>query len=218
MIITIDGPAGSGKSTVAERLANRLKFIHFNSGSLYRGITAHLLTNNVDFSTLGDFDCSRLRLDTKMVKGIQHVYVNKIDYTPMLRDNEISINVPVVSNIQAIRNIIDACQRKFARRHNIVIDGRDTGSFVFPNADFKFYLDCSLDERARRRFNEEKTKNPSTKLKDIKAQIHARDEFDKNKDIARLVVPVGAKIIDSTKMTIDEVVDEMLNLINTARG
>ncbi len=213
MIITIDGPAGSGKSTVADLLAKKLKFIHFNSGSLYRGITAHLINIGANFNNLGALDFHSLKLETKFIKGIQHVYVNNIDYTSQLRDNEVSVNSPIVSNIQSLRNIIDKCQREFASKHDIVVDGRDTGSFVFPNAEYKFYLECSLKERARRRYKEEKTKNPKIKLKDIEEQINARDIFDKTKEVAKLVVPEGAIIIDSSKLSVEEVVNAMLKYV-----
>ncbi len=213
MIITIDGPAGSGKSTIAEHLAKRLNFIHFNSGSLYRGVTAYFLDKKIDFYNITDRELTKLKLTTLFIDNIQYVYVNDIDYTSRLRDNEVSISSPLVSNDKRIREIIDTCQRKFGSKNNIVIDGRDTGSFVFPNADVKFYLECSLDERARRRFKEEKSKKTKIKLKDIKEQIRARDEFDMTKQVARLVVPDGAIIVDSTKLSIEQVVDKMLTFI-----
>ncbi len=211
MILTIDGPAGSGKSTVAEALSKKLNFLHFNSGSLYRAITAHIIENNIPLEQIGKL---KVKLNVEFKNDVQHVFVNGIDYTAKLRDNEVSVLTPTVSTYPNIRKIIDDCQRKFIAKHNVVVDGRDIGSFVFPNAEIKFYLDCSLDERARRRYNEEKLKNSAITLDEIKKQISARDEIDKNKKIAPLVIPTGAKIIDSTTKTIDEVVNDMLNYVN----
>lgn len=214
MIITIDGPAGSGKSSVAELLSKKLNYIHFNSGSLYRASAAFLLENNFDIRNIST--CSKIPLLSFTVSydnGIQKVSINGKDYTNKLRDNAISILTPKVSINKNIRETIDDFQKDFTRTHNCVIDGRDIGSYVFPDADYKFYLDCSIDERARRRLNEEKVKNPNITFADIKQQILQRDEFDKNKKIAPLVIPKNAIIIDSTNLTIKQVVDKMLEYI-----
>ena len=208
MIISIDGPAGSGKSTIADILSEKLNFVHFNSGSLYRGITAFMLANNLDFST-----CKRLPkidLRTEFIDDVQHVFVNGVDYTQQLRNNEVSVAAPKISINPKTRQLVDKCQKQFAKSHNVVIDGRDIGSFVFPNADFKFYLDCDIKERAKRRFKEEKEKNSKITLKEIEQQIALRDKIDKEKKIAPLVVPKNAIIIDSTNMTIMQVADKML--------
>jgi len=214
MIITIDGPAGSGKSTVADILAEKLDFIHFNSGSLYRGVTAFLHSNNFNVEGLTkETPIPSLNLEVKMVDDVQKVFVNGTDFTPVLRNNTISTLVPFVAANQSCRTIIDNCQREFCSSHNVVMEGRDLGSFVFPNAEIKFYLDCSIKERAKRRFLEEKAKNPSITLEEIETQIRERDYMDKNRDIAPLVVPKDATIIDSTTLTIDEVVETILTHI-----
>ena len=214
MIITIDGPAGSGKSTVAEILAQKLGYIHFNSGSLHRAMTAYIIYNNID---LDDVKTGKIQLKLKMKysAGVQNVLVNNSDMTSHLRDNEVSILTPKVSVIPNVRNEVDNCQRAFASKHNIVAEGRDMGSFVFPNAEYKFYLDCNPTERARRRFNEEKLKNPNITLEEIRDQIIARDNADKAKTIAPLVVPRDACIIDSSNLTIDEVVSKMEKVIKS---
>jgi cytidylate kinase len=212
MIISIDGPAGSGKSTVANLLANKLNFIHFNSGSLYRGITAYILKNNIDITKL---DSSKFDLKTKFTNNTQHVFINNEDMTNDLRNNEVSISTPQISIIPKVRETVDRCQKEFCSSNNVVIDGRDIGSFVFPDAEYKFYLDCAVSERAKRRFNEEIKKNPDITLKEIEAQLIKRDEIDKAKKIAPLCIPKGAIIIDSTQLDIDQVVDKMLTFIKT---
>lgn len=215
MIITIDGPAGSGKSTAAKNLAKELGFIHFNSGALYRGITAHLYSNSINIESLTiDTPISNVDLSVKMIDGVQHVFVNNIDYTNMLRDNVISTLVAYVGANRNCRELIDNCQKDFCSKNNVVMEGRDLGSFVFPNAEMKFYLDCSIKERAKRRFNEEQAKNNNVSLEEIEQQIAERDYLDKSREIAPLVCPKDAIIIDSSNLTIDEVVLEMKSHIN----
>ena len=213
MIITIDGPAGSGKSTVAKLLANKLGFIHFNSGSLFRGITAYFLSQNTNLSHIDKQKLKKIRLSTRFDGENQLIFVNSQNFSKHLRDSDVTIHSPIVSAVPEVRQIIDRCQRSFAKNNNLVIDGRDTGSHVFPNADFKFYLDCNLDERAKRRFNEEKIKNPKITLEQIKQLIIKRDEFDKNKPISPLVVPNGAIVIDSSSLSPEQVVDKMIEHI-----
>ena len=216
MIITIDGPAGSGKSTVAEILAKELEFIHFNSGSLYRGVTAHFLSKNFDIESITSYSpIPDFKLKTEMINGIQHVIVNDYDYTPILRDNLISTLVPFVAANKFCREKIDECQKVFCSTHNVVMEGRDLGSFVFPNAEFKFYLDCSVKERARRRFNEEMAKKSKVTLKEIEKQLKERDKTDKSRKVAPLVVPKNAILVDSTNLNIDEVVALMLKNIKS---
>lgn len=216
MIITIDGPAGSGKSTVADILAENLGFIHFNSGALYRGITAHLYNNNFNVESLTkDSPIPPINLEVKMINGVQHVFVNKIDYTPHLRNNTISTLVAFVGANKFCRVLIDDCQRKFCSQNNVVMEGRDLGSHVFPNAELKFYLDCSIQERARRRFKEEQAKNSNVTLAEIEKQIAERDYLDKTRDIAPLIVPENAIIVDTTALSIPEVVEVLQKHIKT---
>lgn len=216
MIITIDGPAGSGKSTVADILAERLGFIHFNSGSLYRGVTAHLLSENYNIESITSHSpITNFKLETKMIDNIQHVIVNNVDYTAVLRKNQISTLVPFVAANKFCREKIDECQKEFCSSHNVVMEGRDLGSFVFPHAEVKFYLDCSVKERATRRYTEEKAKNSQVTLQEIENQIDERDRIDKSREIAPLVIPKDAITVDSTNLNIEQVVEIMLNHIKS---
>ncbi len=219
MIITIDGPAGSGKSTVADILAENLGFIHFNSGSLYRAVTAHLIETDFDIENLEmDSEIPNFTLKVKMIENIQHVYVNGIDYTPVLRNNKISTLVARVGSNKFCRILIDECQRDFCSKNNVVMEGRDLGSHVFPNAEVKFYLDCSIKERARRRFFEEQAKNSDITLEEIEEQIAERDYLDKTREIAPLVVPKNAIMVDSTNLSIDEVVEKLQNHVSSFKS
>ena len=214
MIISIDGPAGSGKSTIAKKVADKLNFLHFNSGSLYRAITVFLLDNKFDIASISTLsNIPDINLYVEFINGIQNVSVNGYNYTSRLRENEVSINSAIVSTNKKVRETIWQYLHNFAEANNIVMDGRDIGSLVFPNTDYKFYLDCSVEERAKRRYKEEQAKNTGVTLKEIEQQIIERDIIDKNKDIAPLIVPENAIVVDSTNLTIEETVNYMLSYI-----
>ncbi len=211
MIITIDGPAASGKSTISKLVAKSIGFLHFNSGSLFRGITAYLYSIGHNFENIKpDTRFSNIKLEVKYIDNDQHVFVNGVDFYNNLRDNHISTLTPIVSENKDLRAIIDKCQKEFCESHNIVIEGRDVGSYVFPNAEIKIFLDCSVSVRAKRRFEQEKAKNNKITLEEIEAQIKARDDFDKNKTIAPFVVPKGAFIVDSSNLNIEETLKAVL--------
>lgn len=208
MIISIDGPAGSGKSTIAKLLAKRLSFIHFNSGSIFRAITAYLLENNKNVDLL-----KNINVKVKIEDNNQYVFVNDIDYTPILRNNEISTNVAKISTIPEVQFSAQKIVKEFCSTHNVVIDGRGLGNEVLKDAEFKFYLDCSVHVRAQRRFLEEQLKGTKITLPEIENQLKIRDKLDKEREIAPLVVPENAIVIDSTNLSIEEIVNLMLSYI-----
>ncbi len=215
MIITIDGPASSGKSTVAKLISKKLGFIHFDSGALFRGITAYLLATNFDISSItDDSDTPNLDISMDFVGDKYTLYINNIDYTPRLRDVDVSNSVAKVALNRNVRKQIDAFQRQFAEGKNIIVDGRDTGSHVYPDAEYKFYLDCSVDERARRRLNEYILNNQVADFDSVREDIAKRDLQDKTRKIAPLVVPHDAIVLDSTNLTIDEVMNKILEHIH----
>lgn len=215
MIISIDGPAGSGKSTVAEALSKKLGFYHFNSGSLYRAITVYLIDCHIFSSEDKNFaeKINACKLNVRFDHSCQLVFVNNVDYTNRLREIQVSELTPKFSVHPIVRSLVDECQKDFASKNNVVIDGRDIGSFVLPNADLKFYLDCDINERAKRRLKELSLSNKSLTLNDVKKKIEIRDEFDRNKKIAPLIIPKNAIILDSTHLSVDEVVEKMLKII-----
>ena len=207
MIITFDGPAGSGKSTIAKEVANHLGFVHFNSGSIFRAITAFMLENkNIDLLTQAD-------IKVEIKDNTQYVLINNVDYTPILRNIEISKNVAEISTIPEVQFTAQKIIKEFSLSNNIVIDGRGLGNEVLKNAEYKFYLDCSVKERARRRFLEEKQKGTNITVEEIEKQIEIRDKLDRERDIAPLAIPENAVIIDSSNLTIEEVIKKVLSFI-----
>lgn len=215
MIITIDGPAGSGKSTIADKLAEKLNFVHFNAGSVFRGITAYLLDTNFDVDSITtNSTLPKIEVYATMINDEQNVIVNGINYTPVLRDNLISTNVAKVSKNAFVQAIAQSCLKRFCNENNTVIEGRGLGSEVLPHAEYKFYLDCAVAERAKRRFLEEQAKNSGVTLEEIEEQIIERDKLDKEREVTPLVIPKGAIVIDTTNVTIEELTDIMLEKIN----
>ena len=208
MIISFDGPAGSGKSTVAKLVAQNLGFIHFNSGSIFRAITAFMIENNHDLEKL-----KHANINVVIKDNSQSVFVNNTDYTPILRNNEISKNVAQISTLPEVQFSAQKIMKDFCNKHNVVIDGRGLGNAVLPNAEYKFYLDCSVKERAKRRFLEEQQKGSNITVQEIEKQLKIRDKLDRERDVAPLVIPKNAIIIDSSKLTIDEVVHKILSFI-----
>lgn len=214
MIITIDGPASSGKSTVAKTLSIKLGFIHFNSGSVFRGITAHLIATKFNIHSITETSkIPQMNLKVETINNFQHVFVDGTDYTSQLRTIETSSYVSSISLNQTVQEIAQSCIKDFCHKNNVVVDGRGVGSTMFPDAEYKFYLDCSVEERARRRFLEDKNKKNCMSFEEIVKLIEERDRLDKERTTAPLVIPNGAKVIDSTNLNIDQVVTEMLQYI-----
>jgi len=208
MIITFDGPAGSGKSTIAKAVAKRLGFVHFNSGSIFRAITAFMLENNRDITLL-----KKANVKVKIKDNKQFVFVNNVDYTPVLRNIEISKNVAVISTIPEVQYAAHKIIKEFSQSNNIVIDGRGLGNEVLKNAKYKFYLDCSVKVRAKRRFLEELSKGTKITIEQIEKQLELRDKLDRERNIAPLAIPDNAIVIDSSNLTIEEVTEKVLSFI-----
>ena len=213
--ITIDGPSGSGKSTVADVLAKKLGINHLNTGALYRAVTYGCLQAGIrpdEDDKISDY-IANCGLNVKFVGDEQRVYLGEQDVTPHLRQNEISVQSPLYSVSPSVRYGLTDFSRKLSSEMNIILDGRDSGSFVLPNADYKFYLDASVTERARRRQLELRAKGEDVNLDTLVQQLSERDEFDKRKKVAPLVVPKNAIIIENTHLNLEQTAEEMLKYI-----
>ncbi len=212
MIITIDGPAGSGKSTIAKMLSERLSIHFLNTGAMYRAVTFFLLQNKIDLNN--EALVSESLKNIKINFQGERIFLNNRDVSVETRMPEVEKFVSLVSAIKVVREKMVHLQREIANDTDCVVEGRDTGSVVFPFATYKFYLDASVEERANRRFKELKEKGLNVDFNEIKNEIERRDKLDKSREISPLKVPDGAYIIDTTGLSIEEVMGKILNVIN----
>ncbi len=213
--ITLDGPGGSGKTSIAKAIAEQLKIAYLDTGAMYRGVAYFMVGQGVDVS---DEEMVKSRLDdvhlsVKRIDGEQKIYIDNNDVTPYIRTPEMSMAASTVSKIPQVRLKLVEMQRKIASETSCVIDGRDIGSYVLPDAEFKFYLTADVNERAKRRYLEIKNKCDTT-LEKVKEEMIARDEQDSKRAFAPLVIPAGAYVIDTTNLKFEEVLDLVLSKIN----
>jgi CMP/dCMP kinase len=203
-VVTIDGPAGAGKSTVARRLADRLGFEYVNSGAIYRAVAWRAARGEPVEAILGS-----LKVELVKAPGGQRVRVDGRDITDELHTPAVSELAAALSQRSDVRAFADRRQREYAARGPVVVEGRDAGTVVFPEAECKFYLDASPEARARRRFAEQRPDGPSANLAEIQAAIAARDAADQRRSLAPLARSADATYVDSSAMTADEVVELM---------
>ena len=217
MIIAIDGPAGSGKSTVAKIVAEKLNFRYIDTGSMYRSVAWKSLQKNTvlgDEGAVADI-ASKVKIELVPGKDGQLVFVDGKNITDQLKVEEISRGAAIVAAQPMIREIMTTKQRKLGKSGKVVMDGRDIGTVVFPKADKKFFLDADPKERGRRRFIELKEKNQvkNTDLSKIIEQIVQRDHEDRSRKIAPLKQAKDAMFIDTTNLSVDQVVEEIIKII-----
>lgn len=223
MIITIDGPTASGKSSIAKLLAARLGIHCLNTGLLYRAF-AYLLKQRYGKSLLDEGCFGPLNIDDQDLTMINHVryeyienkptvFYQEQDITQHLFDDTISQLASMVSAYAHVRQRLLPLQRDIAEKYDVIADGRDCGTVVFPDADFKFYLTASVDVRAQRRFSDFQKLGSSLGLEAVVNNLKERDERDMHREVAPLVVPPGAIVIDSSDMTIDQTIKAFLKVI-----
>tara|TARA_B100000941_G_scaffold243458_1_gene187474 strand:+ start:341 stop:1015 length:675 start_codon:yes stop_codon:yes gene_type:complete len=215
-IISIDGASSTGKSTLARKISNLLKFIHIDSGAMYRAVTLfaknnHLLSNNlVDKNAL-----IKLLPNIKVDFVKNNIHLNDTDVSKDVRDENISNFVSRVAEIPEVRSFLVTKQRNFTINHNVVMDGRDIGSVVFPNADIKFFLHADLNIRVERRYNELKSLNSNICKEEVKLNIIQRDYTDSNRQDSPLIVPENAISIDVSEFDINSLFEFMMEKIHS---
>ena len=217
MIVAIDGPAGSGKGTVTKILADRLGLINLDTGATYRCVALMVIKNNYNIDDVKKIEeiLPNIDIEFKRENGEEKVILNGEDVTKEIRSKEVNKIVSQVSAIIPVRLYMAELQRKMAKGKDVIMEGRDIGTYVFPNAEVKIYLDADVEERARRRYKENKEKGIEMSYEEVLENIKKRDENDKNKKIGALKIAEGAIIVDTTSKTIKEVADEIENIIKS---
>ena len=213
MVITIDGPSGAGKTSLAKKLAKRLGIIYLDSGALYRAITLEALKKGFDKEHIINSLLPVLNLVIK-IEDKMRIWVKGKEITEEIRNPEVTREIWWVCRIPEVREKVNKILKGFARRKDIVVEGRDMGSVVFPQADYKIYLTASLEERARRRWKELKVNGIEITLTEIRREMEERDRKDSKRELAPLTIPPGALIIDNTHLSIDKTVDKILEFMN----
>lgn len=219
MQIAIDGPSSAGKSTVAKKVAQKLGFIYCDTGAMYRAATVLAKENGIDYGDEAQIlaKLSQSEISFKPSEKGQLVFLNDEEVTLAIRTPEITNNVSQVSALPKIREELVRQQRKIAGDHDIVMDGRDIGTTVLPNAEVKVFLIASASERARRRYDENIQKGIMTPLAKLQEEIEIRDYKDSHREISPLTKAMDANEIDSTNLSIQQVVDKIVELANNAR-
>lgn len=212
--ITLDGPSGSGKTSIAKAVAKELDIAYLDTGAMYRSVAYYMISNDISVEDVETVVANLDKINMEIIreKDQQRMIVNGEDITGFIRTPNISAGASTVSKIKEVRLKLVEMQRKIAHNTSCVIDGRDIGSFVLPDAEFKFYLTADVDVRAKRRYLELKDKTDTT-LEEVKSVMIARDDQDSKRAFAPLVVPQGAFVIDTTNLKFEEVLDLVLSKI-----
>ena len=212
--IAIDGPAGAGKSTIAKKIAKELGYIYVDTGAMYRALAIHFLKQGLKPEDTEEIKeaCKTAEVSLQYEDGVQQVYLNGENVTALLRQEEVGKMASVSSAISEVRAKLLSLQRDLASAKDVVMDGRDIGTNILPNANVKVYLTASVEERARRRFVELTEKGVICDFDEIAHDIEERDMRDMNREIAPLKQAEDATLVDSSNMTIDEVVKTIIDL------
>lgn len=204
MIIALDGPAGSGKSTIAKELAKSLNIEYLDTGAMYRAMTLHLLNEDVD---LADVEAvAKSIADITIDVDGKKTFLNGVDVSKQIRQERINQNISKVAALAPVRDVLVKSQRLIGQSKDMILDGRDIGTVVFPDADFKFYIDASSDVRAKRRVMQNKKLGIDESFETIKASIEHRDEMDRNREIGPLKCAEDAIVIDTSDINLKQTI------------
>ncbi len=213
--IALDGPSGSGKSTLAKFISNKLNVLYLDTGAMYRACAVKAIKLGIDtFDEKGvETFINDIDLEIKYLNGAQRTYLDGEDVSEKIREPHVSMAASNISSLKCVRLKMVDMQRKIAGDMSCVLDGRDIGSYVLPNADYKFYITASVEVRAKRRFLELTAKGHTVDFEELKKEIEQRDFNDKNRDFSPLKQAEDAILIDTSDMTIEQVIDKVLSYI-----
>ncbi len=212
--IAIDGPAGAGKSTIAKEIAKRINFVYVDTGAMFRSMALYLLNNDInpdDEDSVSE-SCPDMDITIAYIDGEQQVILNGENVSGMIRTEEVGKTASTIAKYGAVRSKLLELQRALALKEQVIMDGRDIGTAVLPDAELKIYLTASADERARRRVKQLEENGVSADFEEIKADIIKRDEQDMNREIAPLKQADDAVLVDSSDMSVDEVIEYIISL------
>jgi cytidylate kinase len=213
IIVAIDGPAGAGKSTLARRVAAKLGFVYINTGALYRAVALWAVRLAVATSDMHRLEQLAKEAKIELTRGDSRVLLNDEDVTEAIREPEIAAAASQVSAVPAVRRALLSVQRAMAEKSSVVMEGRDIGSVVFPNAQVKIFLDADPRERARRRAREMQTEGSPLNVEAVAGEMEQRDQRDRTRSEAPLVQAPDAQLIDTTGLSLEEVEEVILRLI-----
>ena len=211
-VIAIDGPAAAGKSTIAQKVAQMLGYVYIDTGAMYRAVTLKALNQNIDVED--EETIAKMRQDTSIrLTNDKKVFLDGEDVTDAIRQPIVSQNVSAVSAHKFVRDELKRRQIEYAKTDNVVMDGRDIGTNVLPDADYKIFMTASVEVRAQRRYDENLRRNIPCDLETLKQEIQTRDELDSTRKHSPLIKAEDAIVVDTSDLTIDEVIDAIINIV-----
>ena len=216
-VVAIDGPAGSGKGTITKIIAEKRNLVSIDTGAMYRCVALDCLENNVEPTDISGIERILKNIDIKLENenGIQKVFLNGKDVSEEIRTPKVDDIVAKYAAIKQVRDKVTPIQRKMGESQNIIMEGRDIGTVVFPNADVKIFLDCSLEERANRRYKQDIENGMKVTYEEVLESIKERNKLETEREIAPFVKAEDAIVVDTTHLSIEEVVNEILKIIDT---
>lgn len=206
-VVAVDGPAGTGKGTLTKIISKKMNLINIDTGATYRCVTLAMINNNIKIDDIEKIEelLKNIKIEIKIKKGVQQFFLDGKDVSNQIRSKEVSQMVSQVSSIKSVRLALNDLQRKLAKGKNVIMEGRDIGTVVFPKADVKIYLDAAEEERVKRRYKQNQQKKIQMSYEEVRKNIRARDKNDKEKEMGALVQAEDAIYIDTTNMSVREV-------------